>query len=719
MKEIIQRKISKNKNISDKTYKSILIILTSFVVFIVISSFLLIFTSGISFFRYVDKKNLFLEFIFGSIYNPSQGLFAAGFVAINTIWTSFLALVIAVPISVFTAIFITKFLPKRLSSLMFSIVAILAAIPSVIYGAFGQGWIDSIISPITKNSSSLLVIVLVLAFMIMPTITLMTITSINSQSKKLEESSIALGATKTQTSFKITLNSARNGVILGSLFGLGRALGEATAVSMIGASMQTGPTFNLFENTILLGPSIMNISAGDGVVTKDVSLFIYSMSGLLLATVLIVFILSKVLEHKFNEETIIKNNHKDYYERKNIFTKIEKKGIQTLDLKEQKKLIKISRTKSFNRKLYDFYNDKKESILIKNSRSINVEKKYLNYKKKEKVRSYFIMILFSIIGVLVLTGIIAFLFSSGTSYLTWEFLTSKGTITQDVYGLAIPLFGTIFTVILSLAIALPFGVFIGIYSGAYLKPNTTINRFISFSIQVMTSIPAVVYGIIAIIIFSNTIIDSNFKSFEPILMLSLVITPTIVKTTESGIKKVKKNQVDGSISLGATNFTTSRKIFVKEIIPSIVSAAVLAASIVIADSAIFLTIIGSSNANIDTSQKWIENGGWTLTTQMYFLSTASVKDWAQIKAVGIVIMIVILILSITSKLLEEKRMKEVSIFIFGNFLIFISILFVFFWMFILGIIIAFIGLLIIPLIDFLNKKYDLFTKVKYKFESMK
>ncbi len=712
MREIIERKISKNKKISDSTYKSILIIFTSLIVFIVILSFLMIFLNGGRFFFYLNQPGLFYDFIFGSTFNPGQGLFAAGFVAVNTIWTSTLALVIALPISIFTSILITRFLPKKLSMIMFSVVAILAAIPSVIYGAFGQKWVDGLISPLINNSSSLLTIVLVIAFMIMPTITLMTITSINSTNKKIEESSIALGATKTQTSFKVTLRAAKNGVILGSLFGIGRALGEATAISMIGANMQTGPTFGLFDNTILLGPSIINATSGDNFITKEATLFTYTLSGLLLGTILIIFTLLKIAEHNYDEHTLIKNNQNEFYETQNLFNKIDSSGVESLNVKEQKKLIKLKRQKIANKRLYNYYNENKDIKVVNFRRTINSDKTYISHKRKEKTLSYILMFTFSIIGILILLGIIGFLFSSGVSYLSWDFLTSKGTISQGVYGLAIPIFGTLFTTTIALIIALPFGIMVGIYSGAYLKSDTKVSRVISLLIQIMTSIPAVVYGTLALMLFSNTIINDELKSFEPILMLSLVIMPTIIKTTEAGVKKVNNKQVEGSISLGATNFVTTRRVFIKEIIPSIVSAAVLSASIVIADSAIYLTILGSF-APASSANEWIKEGGWTLTTQMYYLASLAEKDWVQIKAIGIVIMAIILCLSIISKLLEEKMFKESAIFFSGLFLILFSIMLSFLWLFFLGLIISLIGIIIIPTFDFLNNKYAIVQRLKY------
>src|ERR1051325_10260461 len=91
---------------------------------------------------------LLIFFLFGNEYNPASELFAAGFMIVNTLLVSFFAILIAVPVSVFTAVFIAKVLPKKFSNFMFAIIAILAAIPSVVYGAFGAIIINDVITAI-------------------------------------------------------------------------------------------------------------------------------------------------------------------------------------------------------------------------------------------------------------------------------------------------------------------------------------------------------------------------------------------------------------------------------------------------------------------------------------------------------------------------------------------------------------------------------------------
>ena len=190
-----------------------------------------------------------------------------GFIALATIFTTLLSLIISVPTSIFTALFVVKICPKRLKELIKTAIQILSSIPSVIFGLFGMG----VINPIVKNFASVLgsqtfgcnsVLsgVIVLAFMSIPTITLVSITSIEAVDNNLYKASLALGASKEQTNYKIVLKASQSGIFAGIILGIGRALGEATAIQMVigngGSGMDFINPFNIYSTlttTMLTG----------------------------------------------------------------------------------------------------------------------------------------------------------------------------------------------------------------------------------------------------------------------------------------------------------------------------------------------------------------------------------------------------------------------------------------------------------------------------------
>ncbi len=256
----------KNKVI-DKVIHIGLLIQTILSASFVVLTIIFISKRGISpflFSQYGDLRVDFIYFITGKIWFVYPNIYGVFFIVVNTLYVVFLSTLLAVPISIFTALFIAKMAPKFISEFFMIVIELLAAIPSIVFGVFGLGVITKVVMSIasifgkqTAGGISTLSTTFVLAIMIIPTITLLSITSIKSVDKDLEHSSLALGATKMQTLFKVTLLSAKSGIFAGIILGVGRALGEATAVSMVAGNAGTGPNFNIFSTTRTLTSTML------------------------------------------------------------------------------------------------------------------------------------------------------------------------------------------------------------------------------------------------------------------------------------------------------------------------------------------------------------------------------------------------------------------------------------------------------------------------------
>lgn len=208
----------------------------------------------------------FISFIFGNTWFISPNVYGVGFIIINTFYIVFISLIFASIISVLTALYISKIAPRNISTIMIYVIEMLASIPSIIYGVFGVGYVTKIVKDLSSlfgyqsaGGISTITTIIVLTIMIIPTITMISITSIKAVKKDIIDGSLALGASNTQTNFKVVLTSAKSGIFSGVILGVGRALGEATAISMVIGNKGSGPTFNLFDtsrtltSTILLG----------------------------------------------------------------------------------------------------------------------------------------------------------------------------------------------------------------------------------------------------------------------------------------------------------------------------------------------------------------------------------------------------------------------------------------------------------------------------------
>ncbi|MFA0439955.1 phosphate ABC transporter permease subunit PstC [Vibrio sp. 10N.286.49.C2] len=145
------------------------------------------------------------------------------------------AVVVGVPIGVLTAIFIAEIAPKRVANIIRPAVELLAGIPSVVYGFFGLVIIVPLIQQIFEvpAGNTILAGIIVLGIMILPTVITVSETSIRAVPRAYKEGSLALGASKIFTIFKLLLPAARSGIMTGVILGIGRALGETMAIIMV------------------------------------------------------------------------------------------------------------------------------------------------------------------------------------------------------------------------------------------------------------------------------------------------------------------------------------------------------------------------------------------------------------------------------------------------------------------------------------------------------
>lgn len=263
-------KNGKNKiiDIFAKNILFFLAILSSSFIFIVVG---VIIVKGITPFI-TDNNGLgsvnFYKFITGNTWLTGEAfnsnLYSVGFIILSTLFIAFLSLFISFPIGVLTALFIAKIAPKKLAESLRTVTELLASIPSIIYGLFGAGLVltfvynlSALIGYQSKGGNSILASVIVLAIMTIPTITSISEVAIRSVDKEIIHGSLALGATPMQTNFKVVLAAAKSGIFTSAILGIGRVLGEATAVSLVAGGRRSGLSFNLLDTTSTLTTTML------------------------------------------------------------------------------------------------------------------------------------------------------------------------------------------------------------------------------------------------------------------------------------------------------------------------------------------------------------------------------------------------------------------------------------------------------------------------------
>lgn len=222
------------------------------------------------------------KLLFGTIWKPTaaEAHFGIAYIILSSIVGTAGAVLIGVPMGLLTAVFLTDITGntkwgRRISSVISSAVELLAAIPSVIYGLIGMMVLNPFMYKIERalfsgaaehqftGGANLLSAIIVLAIMILPTVINVSCSSIKAVPDSLRSASLALGASKLQTIFKVVIPAAKSGIMTGVVLGIGRALGEAMAINMVaGGAVNIPLPFNSVRFLTTQLVSEMSYSSG-------------------------------------------------------------------------------------------------------------------------------------------------------------------------------------------------------------------------------------------------------------------------------------------------------------------------------------------------------------------------------------------------------------------------------------------------------------------------
>ncbi len=241
----------KSKNRVEKTAQVIFIICAVMAIFVVASITIYMIYKGIpAFLQAGFKEILFTTTWAPGAAEPSYGIL---YVILTSVIGTALAILTGVPIGLLTAVFLAEVAPKKLANIVKPAVELLAGIPSVIYGLLGILLLNPLMYKLEKlifassethqftGGSNLIAAVLVLAIMILPTVINISEASLRAVPEQLKTASLGLGASKIQTIFKVMIPAAKSGIISAVVLGVGRAIGEAMAITLVSGSSVNAP----------------------------------------------------------------------------------------------------------------------------------------------------------------------------------------------------------------------------------------------------------------------------------------------------------------------------------------------------------------------------------------------------------------------------------------------------------------------------------------------
>lgn len=256
-------------------------------------------------------------------------------------------------------------------------------------------------------------------------------------------------------------------------------------------------------------------------------------------------------------------------------------------------------------------------------------------------------------SVLLLVGILAYVFLKGIGSVNLTFLTTVTSTLKGTVGIAGNIVNTLYVIVITLLIATPLGVGSAIYLNEYAKPGKLV-RAIEFTTETLSGIPSIIFGLFGMMFF-GTGLGLGYSILTGALTLTLMVLPLITRNTQEALKTVPDSYRSGALGMGATKWYMIRTILLPSAMPGIVTGIILAIGRIVGESAALLFTAGSGyllpKGGMGILKKILESGG-TLTIQLY-LSMAK-AEYSTAFGIAVILLLIVLFINWITKVLARK-----------------------------------------------------------------
>lgn len=281
-------------------------------------------------------------------------------------------------------------------------------------------------------------------------------------------------------------------------------------------------------------------------------------------------------------------------------------------------------------------------------------------KKKTRVSDQVIQALIYLsagFSVLLLVGIIGYVFFRGVGSVNWQFLTTVTSTLKKTVGIAGNIVNTLYMIVITLLIATPVGIGSAIYLNEYAKPGRLV-RAIEFTTETLSGIPSIIFGLFGMVFFGKIIgklFGSGYSILTGSLTLTIMVLPLITRNTQEALKTVPDSYRSGALGMGATKWHMIRTILLPSAMPGIITGIILAVGRIVGESAALLFTAGSGyllpKSGMGFLSKILESGG-TLTIQLYLSMAKAEYDTAF--GIAVVLLVIVLLINLLTKYLAKK-----------------------------------------------------------------
>ena len=547
------------------------------------------------------------------------------------------SLAIGVPLAVGCAVFLTEIAGRKVAGVVGTAVDLLAGVPSVVFGFFGLVVLRPLVAGATGGLGfGALTVWLVLAVMIVPTITTLTMDALRSIPMGIREASFAMGATRWQTIYKVVLPAARMGIVNAVVLGMGRAIGETMAVLMVVGNAPVIPA---------------GIASPLSTLTSQIALDMGYSSGLhrsaLFGMGVVLFLISAAL---VGIVRMVSAEREGAPRRGRRRVGGATAGAETQAAPQGKAATaQVSVAKpgtpagaaAAAAAAADPAPAVAPTAAAEGSRA-RIQRLLASGAGKgaNKGRVNDVMLgVFRAAGILtscVLALIIAFVAVNGLPVMSLDFVFGWPHGVNAEGGIFPTIVSTLYVTALAMLICTPVAVLAAVYLAEYAKQGRLVT-FIRYAADTLSSVPSIVMGLFGYAMFVEAM-GLGLSMLSAALALALMMLPIVMRTTEEAIRAVPRYIRWGAYGLGATKWQVVSKIVLPSAFPRIATGIVLAIGRAIGETAVVLYTMGQA-INLPVTPL---DSGRPMTIHLYQLANEGINMQA---AYGTALLLMVMILA--------------------------------------------------------------------------
>lgn len=567
---------------------------------------------------------------FGLTWAPTEGrygilalLAGSGIVTVGS-------LAIGVPLAVGCAVFLTEIAGKRLAGIVSTAVDLLAGVPSVVYGFFGLVILRPLVAGLTGGLGfGALTVWLVLAIMIVPTITTLTMDALRSIPMGIREASFAMGATRWQTIYKVVLPAAKMGIVNAVVLGMGRAIGETMAVLMVVGNAPVIPG---------------GIASPLSTITSQIALDMGYSSGLhrsaLFGMGVVLFIISASLVGIVRAVSSARESGRgrSRHRRAKAADRAVVAGGVNFDHAEAPAEHAPAQmlTADDVTPVTGAVTEAREGSRARIKRLLAEGAKGGGNKNRTNDLMLGVFRAAGIVTTAVLVVIIAFVAVNGLPVMSLDFIFGWPEGVNAEGGIFPTIVSTLYVTALAMLICTPIAVLAAVYLAEYAKQGRLVT-FIRYAADTLSSVPSIVMGLFGYAMFVEAM-GFGLSMLSAALALALMMMPIVMRTTEEAIRAVPRYIRWGAYGLGATKWQVVSKIVLPSAFPRIATGIVLAIGRAIGETAVVLYTMGQA-INLPLTPL---DSGRPMTIHLYQLANEGINMQA---AYGTALLLMLMILA--------------------------------------------------------------------------